>query len=63
MWKTNAPPDVVYDIFKSYKLHVGEEEDYMKGVTESSRAYKILSRPIQHKPNFKPEQVKMIIKG
>jgi len=45
LYKTNAPPEVVYDIFKQYKRDKFGE-DYLKNCPERSLPMTILSRPI-----------------
>lgn len=51
LWKTNAPPEAIYDIFKAFKQEKSANE-YMKNLSETSVAHKILSREIKYKPNF-----------
>lgn len=60
LWKTNAPPEAVYDIFKQYKKEItkGDESLYLKNITEDSPARRILQSEIKHKPNFDIDQVK-----
>ena len=55
LWKTNAPPEVWYDIFKSFKKH-HYEQDYMHNVGENSVAHKILTREIVHEPSFEVDK-------
>lgn len=53
LWKTNAPPAVVYDVFKTFKAQrEGESDNVFKNCKEGSIAHKILSLPVVHKPDF-----------
>lgn len=64
LWKTTAPPEVIYDIFKSWKKLKTEQGDgYMKNVNEGTPAHTILSREISVNPNFDVEQVKQSVKN
>ncbi len=59
LYKTNAPPEVIYDIVKAYKKQLCEKEgtEYMLNIHEESPMRKILAKPIEHQPNFSVEQV------
>jgi hypothetical protein len=54
LWKTNAPPEAVYDIFKHLKQKHCEGDEYLRNCPESSIAHKILSAPMSSDkvPNF-----------
>ena len=54
LWKTNAPPEVIYDIFKQYKLnmHQGDMEKYYGTISKNSPSYRILEKKVEHKPSF-----------
>lgn len=44
LFKTNAPPEVVYDIFKAWKHHVsgGDPKKVLLNITEGSLAHRII---------------------
>jgi len=50
LWKTNASPEVVYDIIKAYKKQLCEKEgtDFMLNIHEQSPMRAILSKEIEH---------------
>jgi len=57
LWKTNAPPEAIYDIFKQYKKEK-YGEDYLKNCNEKSLPYIILNREIKTpEANFDYAQV------
>lgn len=64
LFKTNAPPEVIYDIFRAWKAQVydNDKEKIMKNISETSVAYRILQREVQVKPSFDEEQVKQLLK-
>ena len=51
LWKTDAPPEVVYDILKKYKKQVTPEQ-YVENVAAGSPARNILAKPIVHDCDF-----------
>ncbi len=58
LFKTNAPPTVVYDILKYFKWQevAGKEEaKYSGNVKEGSVGRLILQKPIKHEPSFNHE--------
>lgn len=59
LWKTNAPPEAIYDILKSFKKEQCEREgnDYFKNVSPQSSFHTILSKPVKYQPNFNFDQV------
>lgn len=50
LWKTNAPPEVVYDIIKAFKKQLCEKEgtEFMLNVHELSPMHAILAKPIEN---------------
>jgi len=60
LWKTDAPPEVIYDLIKSHKKENCEKEklDFFLNINKNSPMLEILNRPIVHKPNFDVEQLK-----
>jgi hypothetical protein len=44
LFKTNAPPEVVYDIFKAWKSKVydDDQEKIMRNINPNGPAYRIL---------------------
>lgn len=53
LFKTTAPPETIYDIFKSFKKQTAEtEEGYMRGAKEGNLAYRFLSKEIKVKPRI-----------
>ncbi len=52
LFKTDAPPEVIYDIMKSYKKENYKEEEYLKNVNKDSYKYNILMKDIKVKPKF-----------
>ena len=65
LYKTNAPPSVVYDIFKSWKQKSLEGKD--KKITDkwSGVALNIWTKPIEAIPDFEyqPEVIDQLLKG
>eukprot|EP00347_Sterkiella_histriomuscorum_P008091 403346405 len=59
LYKTNAPPEVIYDIFKAFKTQdvKNDQQQLFKNIHLSSFAHRILSAPIKHQPNFVEEIV------
>jgi hypothetical protein len=51
LFKTNAPADIIYDIFKKYKKD-NYGQDYLKNVKEETYKYKILNKEIKVDPIF-----------
>jgi len=51
LWKTDAPPEAVYDIFKKWKQQTSPET-YLTNVPEKSPAKQILLKPIQYDADF-----------
>ena len=51
LFKTDAPANVLYDVFNKYKKDVDEKE-YYKNVKEESYKYKILEKEIKVNPIF-----------
>ena len=43
LWKTNAPPEVLYDIFKSYKwfLNKNDKEKVFQNLNKTTAGYRI----------------------
>jgi len=60
LWKTDAPPEVVYEIFKAYKMmqSEGNEEEFLKNVHPSSSMHACMKKPITVKPDFNTENLK-----
>jgi len=60
LWKTDAPPEVIYDLIKSHKKEHCEKDklDFFLNIHKTSPMLEILNRPIVHKPNFDIEQLK-----
>jgi hypothetical protein len=54
LFKTNAPPDVIYDIFKEWKKlsYGGDEEKMKRNIQENSLAARVLQKESKVKPNF-----------
>lgn len=53
LWKTDAPPEAVYDIFKQFKLEFSEsKDDIMKNVKPDTAAHAILTKDLKYKPDF-----------
>ena len=52
LFKTDAPCDVIYDIFKKYKYDNYGKNEIFKKITENSYKYKILKKEIKHVPTF-----------
>lgn len=59
LWKTDASPEVVYDIIKAFKKEWCEKEkqDLFLNVHESSPMHLILSKPLEIKPDFNMEKL------
>jgi len=58
LWKTDAPPEVVYDVFKKYKKKMFPDE-YLRNCEPTSTAFKILSVPmLEDEPDFEFEKPK-----
>lgn len=53
LWKTNAPPEVVYDVIKAFKQQ--SSPDLIQNVSENSYFYNFLKQPMKHQPNFNIE--------
>jgi len=51
LFKSDAPPEVIYDVFKQYKLE-NYKKDFMKNINENSYKYKILKKEVKHIPTF-----------
>ena len=51
LWKTDAPPEVVYDIFKAWKKKV-TPESYTSNVAKGSPAVGMLERDVAREPDF-----------
>lgn len=51
LFKCNAPPEVIYDVFKQYKKE-NYQKDFMKNINEKSYKHKILTKDIKHIPTF-----------
>ena len=63
LWKTNAPPEVIYEVFKQFKLQKYPEEDVFRNCKEGTLAHKILSKASLELPiNFDVAQVDQKIK-
>lgn len=64
LFKTDAPPEVIYDIFKAWKNQVtgGNPDQLKKNIAENSLASRIMQREIKVKPNFNEEEVQTLIK-
>ena len=51
LWKTDAPPEVVYDIYKKFKEEATPEQ-YLSNVPEGNPARFILNKPRSVEANF-----------
>ncbi len=60
LWKTDAPPEVIYDMIKSHKKEQCDKDksDFFLNIHKTSPMLEILNRPIVHKPDFSIEQMK-----
>ena len=60
LWKTTAPPHVVYEILKRLKLKTYKPEDLFKNLAEGSVGHIVLSKPVLAgvEPSFEWEEVK-----
>jgi len=49
LFKTNAPPEAIYGIFKAWKdkFYEGDKEKIMRNIPEGSLAARILSKPTE----------------
>lgn len=58
LFKTDAPPEAIYDIFKQYKKNLSAEDPdfYLKGIKETTPSHSILTKPIEHEVSFKEEE-------
>jgi tRNA (guanine26-N2/guanine27-N2)-dimethyltransferase len=45
LWKTNAPPSVIYEIFKQFKLQTYGKDDIFKNLKEGTVGHTVLSKP------------------
>ena len=52
LFKTDCPPQKIYQLFQCYKKTNYEEKDYLKNVNEKSYSYKILTKQIGIQPKF-----------
>ena len=54
LWKTDAKPETVYDIFKAFKIKLCEKEktDLMQNVHEANWVRHVLTKPLAIKPDF-----------
>lgn len=43
LWKTNAPPEILYDIFKSYKYNLfkNDKEKVINNLNKTTAGYRI----------------------
>lgn len=43
LWKTNAPPEILYDIFKSYKwnLYKNDQKKVFQNLNKTTAGYRI----------------------
>jgi len=60
LWKTNAPPQIVYDVVKSYKRQhcASWGVDYLGGGTKLTQStQQILSEAIKQEANFNADEV------
>lgn len=59
LWKTDASPEIVYDIFKQFKKEFCEREkqDYMLNIHEQSPFYNCLKRELKVKPDFNTDKL------
>ena len=50
-WKTDAPPEVLYDVFKAYKIEMcgGDKEKIMANLKEGTVGWRIFQKPQIHK--------------
>ena len=50
LWKTNAPPEVIYDIFKAYKikLYKNDESKILANLSKTTAGYRIFNKPLLH---------------
>ena len=51
LWKTDAPPEAVYDIFKKFKKE-HTQEPYTGNVAAGSPAVGLLNKPLSHEADF-----------
>jgi len=63
LYKTDAPPEVVYDIYKQIKIQQsgGDSLKLFKNVPESSPAFRILSKKPEVNPSFNEEEVTKMV--
>jgi hypothetical protein len=57
LWKTDAKPETVYDIFRAYKIKQCEKEktELMQNVHEANWIRQVLTKPLTIKPDFTAE--------
>ena len=48
LWKTDAPPEVIYDIVKSYKhkMYKGDKTQILANLKEGTPGYRIIEKPL-----------------
>jgi len=51
LFKCDAPPEIIYDVFKQYKIE-NYKKDLLKNINENSYKYKILRKEVKHIPTF-----------
>lgn len=51
LFKTDSPCEVLYDVFKQYKIE-NYGKDLFKNVSEKSYKYQILKKEVKHLPTF-----------
>ncbi len=50
-WKTNAPPEVLYDLFKAFKIHLNKDDPskILANLNEGTTGWRIFQKPIENK--------------
>ena len=51
LWKTDAPPEVVYDIFKQWKKYK-TPDTYLSNVSKTSPGHQALLKDCKYEPDF-----------
>lgn len=59
LWKTDAPPEAIYDIIKAYKKQLCEKEktDFFLNIHKESPMMTILQKPLEIEPDFNMEKL------
>ena len=55
LWKTDAPPEVIYDIVKSYKhkMYKGDKAQILANLKEGTPGYRIIEKPLSIQTEIK----------